>query len=486
MAPSMSKLWTMYKENPRESAFLTWIVVVLGMQQYEAFVSARRGVSKDAEHKTVSIRGKRFNMSRGAATNLGWSGVLEYWITSVVRMAEAATMFRLGEAAFAPSKAGMSVWHRTRNILWAAFAMLPVLDIVLPEDWTNPLPEDQKRYKRDTRFRMPLYVWTVAEILTTYKMIAVLSNPKSRLSALEKIGMVLTLAVFNGGIGINASHELVHKDHWFEKLCANALLVNCNYVHWGFEHTDGHHKNVATPEDPATSRLNESVYAFLPRTFIGSWISAWRIEQKRLSAEGSRSVLQNRMVWSAVLPFLWAVFIARRSGGSVPRALGYFYLQCLGAASLLEVVNYLEHYGLRREKLPDGSYERVNPTHSWNAPHRISNTFLYKLQRHSDHHTFEKRPYHLLRNFQESPQLPSGYPGLITLAFFPPLFRAVMNPLVEANNARKRDPDGEGTWQAALRTARFKMAAYSLTFGGVATAGLVYSERSRLAALARA
>jgi len=477
----MSKLLETARANPREAVFLTWIMVVLALQQYESFVSQRRGVDSKADGASVSIRGKKFVMSKGAATNLGWAGVLEYCATSVVRLTEAVAMFKLGDRAFAPSKVSkMSAWHRARNLLWAAFALLPVLDLFVPEDWTNPLPEDQKKYKNDSRFRLPLYLWTAAELLTTYKAVAVLSNPTSSLGIWEKLGILASLALFNGGVGINASHELVHKDSLFENICANALLVNCNYVHWGFEHTEGHHKNVATPEDPATSRLNENVYAFLPRTFVGSWLSALRLERERLKGEaGITSIYKNRMVWSTLLPFFWAIIIARTSGGSIPKALKYFYLQGLGAASLLEVVNYIEHYGLRREKLPDDSYEKVNPRHSWNAPHRLSNTFLYKLQRHSDHHTFERRPYHLLRNFQESPQLPSGYPGLITLAFFPALFRAIMNPLVKANENRSLE-GGEEQWQIASESARKKMAVYSAGFLVLSTFGLVASERNRL------
>jgi len=208
-------------------------------------------------------------------------------------------------------------------------------------------------------------------------------------------------------------------------------------MHWGEEHLTGHHENVATPEDPATSKLNESVYAFLPRTIVGSWLSARNLEKERLRKEGKTEwTLSNRMLWNTILPMGMAAAIAKITKGGW-RAVLAFYIQGVCAASMLEVVNYLEHYGLQRDKLPDGKYEPVNPTHSWNSPHRISNSLLVKLQRHSDHHTYSMRPYHLLRNFKESPQLPSGYPGMYILSLFPPAFFWIMNPLVKAHKENK-------------------------------------------------
>ena len=193
------------------------------------------------------------------------------------------------------------------------------------------------------------------------------------------------------------------------------LLWNVNYGHWLDEHLVGHHHHVATPEDPATSRLNESLYAFLPRTLYGSFMSSWNIEKKRLESQG-KGMVHNRIYWGLLLPAVWACVLARRTRNW--KVIPVFYAQGFAASCLLELVNYTEHYGLLRAQTgvdSDGNnkYEPVNPTHSWNAPHKLSNAVLFKLQRHSDHHTYASRPYEVLRNFKESPQLPTGYPGML-------------------------------------------------------------------------
>jgi alkane 1-monooxygenase len=100
---------------------------------------------------------------------------------------------------------------------------------------------------------------------------------------------------------------------------------------------------------------------------------------------------------------------------------------------LLEVVNYLEHYGLQRERSPAGHYVKVEPQHSWNSNRLITNLFLYQLQRHSDHHANPALRYQVLRHFEDAPQLPAGYATMILLALVPPLWRRVMDPRVVAH-----------------------------------------------------
>ncbi len=278
-----------------------------------------------------------------------------------------------------------------------------------------------------------------------------------------------------GGFGINIAHELIHKSSVLEKVLGNILLLNVNYMHWGNEHLDGHHDLVATPEDPATARMDESLYHFLPRSFLGAYRGAWKLELKRIEREGGSRLLNNRMIAYALAPLAWGSLLAKATGGGA-KALGMFYAQGFGAALILEMVNYIEHYGLMRDKLEDGSYEPVQPVHSWNAPQRLSNAFLFRLQRHSDHHSFASRPYHLLRVFDESPQMPSGYPGMLSLSLFPPLWRWIINPLVRASKVKRAD-DGEGfvkddEWLQAERTAKLKFAGFAVAWLAVATYGL--------------
>jgi alkane 1-monooxygenase len=188
---------------------------------------------------------------------------------------------------------------------------------------------------------------------------------------------------------------------------------------------------VATPEDPASARLGESFWAFLPRTFMGSLRSAWELEREWLARHGRR-------VWSIHNNLLtaWAMTVALFGGLTAIfglRVLPYLLLQMVLGFPLLEVVNYLEHYGLLRQKRDDGRYERTRPEHSWNSNNVASNVLLYHLQRHSDHHANPMRRYQALRHFDEAPQLPTGYAGMILLALVPPLWRRVMDPRLLAH-----------------------------------------------------
>jgi alkane 1-monooxygenase len=188
---------------------------------------------------------------------------------------------------------------------------------------------------------------------------------------------------------------------------------------------------VATPEDPASSRLGETFWTFWPRTVMGSLRSGWHLEKARLRRmDKSTWTLHNDVLnaWAMTL-VLWAAIVAAFGVGTLP----YVLLQAVFAFSLLEAVNYLEHYGLTRQKLPNGRYERVDPRHSWNNNHTVTNLFLYQLQRHSDHHANPTRRYQALRHFEESPQLPAGYASMIVLCYFPPIWRRVMDKRVLAH-----------------------------------------------------
>lgn len=228
------------------------------------------------------------------------------------------------------------------------------------------------------------------------------------------------------GIGINTAHELGHKKETSERWLAKITLAPTFYGHFYIEHNRGHHVRVATPEDPASSRLGESFYAFWPRTVLGSLKSAWEVEAKRYRRKGTHPFHLGNDVLNAwaMSVVVWGTIVALYGAKVIPFAL----ITIVAGFSLLEIVNYLEHYGMCRQKVgPKQRYERVLPMHSWNSNNIVTNIFLYHLQRHSDHHANPTRRYQALRDFKESPALPTGYAGMINLALVPPLWRRVMD-----------------------------------------------------------
>ena len=251
-----------------------------------------------------------------------------------------------------------------------------------------------------------------------------------KLSIVEDVGLALTVGMVSG-IAINTAHELGHKRASLERWLSRVALAQSGYGHFYIEHNRGHHVRVATPEDPASSRLGESFYAFWPRTVAGSLRSAWGLERTRLARTGrSPWTLHNDILGAwAMTVVLFAALCA--AFGLV--VLPYLLLQAVIGFSLLEVVNYLEHYGLLRSRRADGRYERTAPEHSWNSNSVASNVLLYHLQRHSDHHANPTRRYQALRHVDQAPQLPTGYAGMIVLAAIPPLWRRVMDPRLLAH-----------------------------------------------------
>ena len=237
------------------------------------------------------------------------------------------------------------------------------------------------------------------------------------------------------GIGINVAHELMHRRGRPERAGAEILMVMTTYTHFCVEHVLGHHKHVSTPVDPASSRLGESIYVYLPRTLLGGLRSAWRLEGQRVRRVGIPSwSLRNRRLRYALTLLAVYVFI-----GATVGAVGVVFmaLQSAVAMLLLETINFIEHYGLARREIRPGVYERTMPAHSWNASERMTNWFLFHLQRHADHHHLASRPFFALRHIDDSPQMPTGYAGMILLALVPPLWRRVMDPRVLAWQARQ-------------------------------------------------
>ena len=303
------------------------------------------------------------------------------------------------------------------------FIAFPLLDIAIGLDNSNPPDSVLKYLEQDRYYRWCTYVFIPIQYAGL--VLACYLWSSGDLNIVENIGLALTMGVV-GGIAINTAHELGHKRASSEKWLSRVALAQTGYGHFFIEHNRCHHVRVATPEDPASSRLGESFWAFLPRTVAGSLRSAWSIECARLDRLGkSHWTLRNDVLgaWAMTVGLFAALAI-----GFGPIVLPYLLVQAALGFSLLEVVNYLEHYGLLRQKREDGRYERCLPEHSWNSNNVASNVLLYHLQRHSDHHANPTRRYQALRHVDEAPQLPTGYAGMIVLAWFPPLWRRVMDP----------------------------------------------------------
>jgi alkane 1-monooxygenase len=236
--------------------------------------------------------------------------------------------------------------------------------------------------------------------------------------------------VVGGILAINTAHELIHKDGRLEPWAGGALLASVGYQGFKVEHLRGHHVHVSTPEDASSARFGQSLWDFLPRAMLRNTVNAWALEGERLRKLGHAAFSwRNELLWWTAL---WLAF-----AGAFLMALGamglvFFLLQGLLAAGSLEVINYVEHYGLERRKGADGRYERTTHLHSWNSDFALSNLLLFQLQRHSDHHAFPKRRYAILRHHEDSPQLPAGYAGMFVLALCPPLWHRVMDARVRA------------------------------------------------------
>lgn len=309
-----------------------------------------------------------------------------------------------------------------------AFVLLPLIDQVSGKDGENPPEAVMRRLEADRYYRWCTYLYLPLQFGAL--IWACDRWASGALSVTEGLGLAATTGVV-AGVAINTAHELGHKRERLERQLSRLALAQTGYGHFYVEHNHGHHIRVATPEDPASSRMGESFWRFLPRAVVGSARSAWRLESRRLERRGRRAWGRHNDVLTA-----WALTVLLFAGLSCVfglTVLPYLLLQAVAGFCLLESVNYLEHYGLLRQRRPDGRYERVAPRHSWNSNHVVSNLFLFQLQRHSDHHANPLRRYQTLRHFDEAPQLPSGYATMIVVAWFPALWRRIMDPRLVAH-----------------------------------------------------
>lgn len=322
------------------------------------------------------------------------------------------------------------------------FVLVPLLDQLVGRDPENVSEAAVLRLSEERYFRYVLLGWTIFQFgFLVWAALHIAQHPN--LPLLDFVGFTLSVALTTGGIGITAAHELGHKRTRIEQWAAQTLLMTVGYMHFFIEHNLGHHVWVGTPHDPATSRYGQSVYAFWWQSVVGGWQSALRIEKQRLQ-RGGKSVWSrhNRMIVYTLLPLafmLLLVGVGALATGVLSSQIVLFWIgQAVLGFSLLEIVNYLEHYGIRRREIAPMRYERVNPKHSWNANHLVSNLLLFQLQRHSDHHAHSGRRYQVLRHMEKSPQLPFGYPLMILIALIPPFWFRYMHPRLHAWQAQQQ------------------------------------------------
>jgi alkane 1-monooxygenase len=360
-------------------------------------------------------------MTNIALSVAGWKDDKRYWwLTGAVVM-----LMPITSGLMALATGWSHFWWHTPVII---FVIIPWLDWLLGEDSENPPDDVVPLLEKDPYYRYAVYAAVVGLFVSYIWGAWVMINGDLVWHA--KLGLLISLSIITG-ISVNTSHELGHKSSAFERMLAKIVLAPTMYGNFFVEHNRGHHVRVSTPEDPASARFGESLYAFIPRSAYGAHVSAWALEKKRLARlKKGPWTWQNDNIqaWSFTV-ILFAGLVAWLGWAILP----FLIIQGILGSALFETVNYLEHYGLLRQKLPDGRYERCQPQHSWNSNHRISNIALFQLQRHSDHHAHPTRPYQALRHFAGIPELPNGYAAMIPLAAFPPLWFKIMDPKVVAH-----------------------------------------------------
>jgi alkane 1-monooxygenase len=321
---------------------------------------------------------------------------------------------------------GAAGWWFLTPVL--VFVVIPLLDVLGGDDVGNPPEETVKALQDDRYYRFLTFLYLPLQfgglVLGAWQW------QVAELGWVGRLGLLVTVGTVNG-IAINTAHELGHKRESVERWLSKIALAPTGYGHFYVEHNRGHHTRVATFEDPASARMGETFWRFWPRTVFGSLRSAWRLESRRFTVRHrSQWTLRNDVLNAWLLSGVLFAALAVMFG---PGVLPFLAVQAVIGFSLLEVVNYLEHYGLARQRNAAGRYEKVDETHSWNSNRLTTNIFLYQLQRHSDHHANPLRRYQVLRSFDTSPQLPAGYATMIVVALIPPLWRRIMDPRVFAH-----------------------------------------------------
>ena len=308
-------------------------------------------------------------------------------------------------------------------VLIYSWVFIPLLELFIKPNSGNMSAAEEELSKNDCIYDYLLYLIVFIQLPTLFFFLY--SFTESNLATVDIIGRITAMGMLCGTFGINVAHELGHRKNKFEQILAKISLLSSLYMHFFIEHNRGHHKNVATPHDPSSARYNEWLYIFYFRTIIFSYLSAWHIANNEMKKKGkSIYSLQNEMLQAHIIQLAFVGLIYFFFGGWITV---YFLGVAFMGILLLETVNYIEHYGLQRKSTSANSFERTMPQHSWNSNHAIGRILLFELSRHSDHHYLASRKYQILKHYDNTPQLPTGYPGSMLLALLPPLWCKIMN-----------------------------------------------------------
>jgi alkane 1-monooxygenase len=307
-----------------------------------------------------------------------------------------------------------------------AWIIIPGIELLIKPDPSN-LNEAEEEVARDSKvYDYILYFIVLLQIPTLFYFLY--SMQDGTLTLADKIGRVSTMGLLCGTFGVNVGHELGHRIKPFEQVLARISLLSSLYMHFVIEHNKGHHKNVATPEDPSSARMGQPLYFFFFRSIVLTYVSAWKISLKEIQKQQKSFFgLSNEMLLFQVIQFTFVAIVFLLFGWKITL---YFLAAAMMGILLSEMVNYIEHYGLERKQIAEGKYERAMPEHSWNSNHVIGRLMLFELSRHSDHHYLASRKYQVLRHHQYAPQMPTGYPGMMILSLLPPAWFYVMDPRV--------------------------------------------------------
>jgi alkane 1-monooxygenase len=302
------------------------------------------------------------------------------------------------------------------------FAIIPLLDQLVGRKVGNLSDTDRREAISDKLYDVVIYLTVPVQLGMLFWFLKGIDEP---MTTADLAGKISAMGMMCGVIGINVAHELGHRPKAHERFMAKTLLATSLYMHFYIEHNKGHHRNVGTPVDGATARRNEPLYVFLVRTVLQSFRSAWQITAKELRRRKLPVVsMHNEMLLMILIQAAICLLIGM--------FFSWFTLVCFAMSAtmgivLLETVNYVEHYGLFRRKVNEFRFEDVEPEHSWNSDHALGRLVLFELTRHSDHHWEPSKHYQTLDSMPGASQLPAGYPAMMLLALFPPLWFRIMN-----------------------------------------------------------
>lgn len=304
-----------------------------------------------------------------------------------------------------------------------SFMIIPVLDQISPANPSNHDEETKQELLNKRIFDWLLYL----NIPVVYGIIGYFIYKINHVSMPTEvlIGHILSVGIVIGSCGINVAHELGHRKEKFHQRMSQMLLLPALYMHFFIEHNRGHHRFVATKDDPATARKGDWLFVFWFRSLFGTYFKAWKLEAERLNKKDMNAAsFDNQMVNFTLvqITYLAAVYALAGTTGLI-----IIMLCGLVGVLLLETINYTEHYGLLRKRRENGRYERVRPHHSWNANYTFGRIALYELTRHSDHHFIASKKFQVLDHHDDAPLLPFGYPAMILIAFVPPLWFHLMD-----------------------------------------------------------